>query len=60
MFEGVIITIKLPMGEDKRKKHLKSIRDTFLEVEKTFNEMCINSDIIIEAVDKEGQKYLEA
>ena len=60
MFEGVIITIKLPMGGDKKKKHLKSIRDTFLEVEKTFNEMCINSDITIEAVDKEGQKYLEA
>lgn len=60
MFEGLIITLKVPMGVSDRKEYLDYMKETFFEVEESLNNQFAGTKLNIEVVDKTGQKSLEA
>ena len=57
MFEGLIITLKIPMKD--REKYLEYMKETFLEVKESLDDQFTGTNLNIEAVDKYGQKSLE-
>ena len=60
MFEGLIITLKVPMGASDRREYLDYMKETFFEVEESLSNQFTGTKINIEVVDKTGQKSLEA
>ena len=60
MFEGLIITLKVPMGVSDRREYLDYMKETFFEVEESLSNQFTGTKLNIEVVDKTGQKSLEA
>jgi len=59
MFEGLIITLKIPMEKYDREEYLEYMKETFLEVKENLDNQFTGTNLNIEAVDKDGQKSLE-
>ena len=59
MFEGLIITLKIPMKKYDREEYLEYMKETFLEVKENLDNQFTGTILNIEAVDKYGQKSLE-
>lgn len=60
MFEGLIITLKIPMKKYDREEYLDYMKETFFEVEESLSNQFTGTNLNIEVVDKTGQKSLEA